>query len=58
VLGKLLAPGGNLVCSGILRSQAWNLFETAASHGIGFSHVVKRGKWVSARGAWMADLAG
>lgn len=57
VIGKLLDPGGDLVCSGILRSQAWELFEAAAARGIGFSKVVRRGKWVSARGGWMEDLA-
>ena len=36
--------------------QAWEVFEAAAARGIGFSKVVRRGKWVSARGGWMADL--
>jgi len=57
VLRKLLAQGGDLVCSGILHAQAWDVFEAAAASGIGFSKVVRRGKWVSARGGWMNELA-
>jgi ribosomal protein L11 methyltransferase len=57
VLRKLLARGGELICSGILHAQAWEVFEASASHGIGFSKVVRRGKWVSARGGWMNELA-
>lgn len=56
VLTKLLRPGGDLVLSGILASQAWEVFEQAARHGFGFPKVVKKGKWVTARGGWMADL--
>jgi ribosomal protein L11 methyltransferase len=58
VIGSLLAPDGALVCSGILGAQAWGVFEAAAARGIGFSKVARRGKWVSARGGWMAELAG
>lgn len=57
VLRKLLRPGGDLVLSGILATQAWEVFETAARHGFGFPEVVKKGKWVTARGGWMGDLA-
>lgn len=56
-LKKLLAPGGDFVISGILASQAWDVFEAAARHGLGFPEVVKKGKWVTARGGWMADLS-
>ena len=57
VIAKSLAKGGDLVVSGILASQAWNVFEAAAKEGIGFTKVVKKGKWVSARGGWFEDLA-
>lgn len=57
VLRRLLAGGGDLICSGILHAQAWEVFEAAAATGIGFSKVVRRGKWVSARGGWMEELA-
>ena len=56
VMTKLVKPGGDLVLSGILASQAWDVFEAAAGHGFGFPTVVKKGKWVTARGGWMADL--
>lgn len=56
VIGKMLAPGGDLVLSGILASQAWDVFEAAAKNGLGFPQVVKKGKWVTARGGWMRDL--
>lgn len=56
VLAKLVKPGGELVLSGILASQAWDVFEEAARHGFGFPKVVRKGKWVTARGGWMADL--
>jgi hypothetical protein len=29
----------------------------AAKEGLGFSKVVKKGKWVTARGGWFEDLA-
>jgi ribosomal protein L11 methyltransferase len=57
VIAKSLAKGGDLVVSGILASQAWNVFEAAAKEGIGFTKVVKKGKWVSARGGWFEDIA-
>jgi ribosomal protein L11 methyltransferase len=50
VLARALAPGGDLVISGILREQALGVFAAAAAHGLGFRQVVRRGKWVSARG--------
>jgi ribosomal protein L11 methyltransferase len=58
VIAKSLAKGGDLVVSGILASQAWEVFESAAKEGLGFSKVVKKGKWVTARGGWFEDLAG
>lgn len=57
VIAKSLAKGGDLVVSGILASQAWEVFESAAKEGLGFSKVVKKGKWVTARGGWFEDLA-
>ena len=57
VLARALAPGGDLVVSGILREQAWEVFASAAVHGIGFQKVVTRGKWVTARGG-RADTPG
>ena len=56
VITKVLKPGGDIVLSGILASQAWDVFTAAASHGLGFPEVVKKGKWVTARGGWMNDL--
>ncbi len=57
VIAKSLAKSGDLVVSGILATQAWEVFEAAAKEGLGFSKVVKKGKWVSARGGWFEDLA-
>ena len=56
VIAKSLAPGGDLIVSGILASQAWEVFTAAASHGLGFTQVVRKGKWVTARGGHLADL--
>lgn len=56
VMAKLLKPGGEIVISGILASQAWDVFTAAAEHGFGFPTVIRKGKWVTARGGWMADL--
>lgn len=58
VIAKLLGPGGDLVLSGILADQAWEVFEAAAGRGLGFPQVIRKGKWVTARGGWMEDLAG
>ncbi len=57
VLRSAVASGGDLVVSGILASQGWDVFTAAAAHGLGFSKVVRRGKWLSARGGRMEDLA-
>jgi ribosomal protein L11 methyltransferase len=57
VIAKSLAKGGDLVVSGILATQAWDVFEAAAKSGLGFSKVIKKGKWVTARGGWFDDLA-
>lgn len=56
VIAKSLAPGGDLVVSGILASQAWDVFTAAAGHGLGFNKVVRKGKWVTARGGHLDDL--
>jgi ribosomal protein L11 methyltransferase len=56
VIVKTLKPGGEIVLSGILADQAWDVFTAAAGHGLGFPEVVRKGKWVTARGGWMNDL--
>ncbi len=55
-IAKSLAPGGQLVVSGILASQAWDCFTAAAESGLGFTQVIKKGKWVTARGGHLTDL--
>ena len=56
VIAKTLAPGGTLIVSGILSTQAWDVFTAAAGEGLGFYKVVKKGKWVTACGGHMDDL--
>lgn len=56
VIAKSLKPGGDLVVSGILASQAWDCFTAAAQYGLGFPQVIRKGKWVTARGGHMSDL--
>lgn len=56
VIAKSLNKGGDLVVSGILAAQAWEVFEAAAKEGLGFSKIVRKGKWVTARGGWFEDL--
>lgn len=56
VIAKSLAPGGDLIVSGILATQAWDVFTAAASNGLGFTKVVTKGKWVTARGGHLSDL--
>ena len=56
IIAKSLAPGGMLIVSGILHTQAWDVFTAAAGHGLGFSKVVRKGKWITARGGHMTDL--
>lgn len=56
VIAKSLAKGGDLIVSGILASQAWDVFEAAAKSGLGFTKVIRKGKWVTAHGGHMADL--
>ena len=58
VIAKSLAPGGDLVVSGILASQAWEVFTAAAANGLGFTKVIRKGKWVTARGGHLDDLIG
>jgi ribosomal protein L11 methyltransferase len=56
VIAKSLAPSGDLIVSGILASQAWEVFTAAAASGLGFTKVIKKGKWVTAHGGHLADL--
>jgi len=56
VIAKALALGGDLIVSGILATQAWEVFKAAAGEGLGFTQVIRKGKWVSARGAHLTDL--
>lgn len=56
VIARSLAPGGDLIVSGILASQAWEVFTAAASEGLGFTQVIRKGKWVTARGGHLGDL--
>ena len=56
VIAKSLAPGGNLIVSGILATQAWEVFTAAAGSGLGFTKVIKKGKWVTAQGGHLNDL--
>ena len=56
VIAKALAPGGDLIVSGILASQAWDVFTAAATCGLGFPKVITKGKWVTARGGRFDDL--
>ena len=56
VIAKSLAPKGDLIVSGILATQAWEVFKAAASNGLGFTKVIKKGKWVTAHGGHLADL--
>ena len=56
VISKSLGKGGDLVVSGILASQAWDVFKAAAASGLGFTQVIRKGKWVTARGGHLTDL--
>lgn len=56
VISKALGPGGDLVVSGILATQAWDVFTAAASNGLGFTQVIRKGKWITARGGHLHDL--
>ncbi len=56
VIAKSLGSGGDLIVSGILASQAWEVFKAAAASGLGFTKVIKKGKWVTAHGGHLADL--
>jgi ribosomal protein L11 methyltransferase len=56
VIAKALAPGGDLIVSGILATQAWEVFTAAASNGLGFAKVIRKGKWITARGGHLDDL--
>ncbi len=56
VIARALATGGDLIVSGILATQAWDVFTAAASEGLGFTQVVRKGKWITARGGHLTDL--
>jgi ribosomal protein L11 methyltransferase len=56
VIAKALASGGDLIVSGILATQAWDVFKAAAAGGLGFTKVVTKGKWVTAHGGHLGDL--
>ncbi|MEI6654242.1 MAG: 50S ribosomal protein L11 methyltransferase [Verrucomicrobiota bacterium] len=56
VIAKALASGGDLIVSGILATQAWDVFTAAAREGLGFTQVIRKGKWVTARGGHLTDL--
>lgn len=56
VIARSIAPQGDIVVSGILASQAWDVFLGAAANGIGFPTIIRKGKWVTARGKLMNDL--
>ncbi|MEI6675421.1 MAG: 50S ribosomal protein L11 methyltransferase [Verrucomicrobiota bacterium] len=56
VIAKALATGGDLIVSGILATQAWDVFTAAAREGLGFTQVIRKGKWVTARGGHLTDL--
>ena len=56
VIAKSVAPGGDLIVSGILATQAWEVFKAAAASGLGFTKVIKKGKWVTAHGGHLVDL--
>jgi ribosomal protein L11 methyltransferase len=56
VIAKSLANGGDLIVSGILATQAWDVFKAAAGEGLGFTKVIQKGKWVTAHGGHLNDL--
>ncbi len=56
VIAKSLATGGDLIVSGILATQGWEVFKAAAGEGLGFTQVIRKGKWVTARGGHLTDL--
>jgi len=56
VIAKSLAPEGDLIVSGILATQAWDVFTAAAGCGLGFTKVITKGKWVTARGGHLDHL--
>jgi len=56
VIAKSLGSKGDLIVSGILATQAWDVFKAAAASGLGFTKVIKKGKWVTARGGHLKDL--
>lgn len=47
---RAVKPGGVLMASGILKSQAANCLAVATAHGIRWERIVTKGKWVAASG--------
>jgi ribosomal protein L11 methyltransferase len=56
IIAKSLAQDGDLIVSGILATQAWDVFTAAAGSGLGFTKVIRKGKWVTAHGGHLDDL--
>jgi hypothetical protein len=50
---KRLTEPGCPICPA---TQAWDVFKAAAANGLGFTNVVKKGKWVTAHGGHLTDL--
>jgi ribosomal protein L11 methyltransferase len=50
-IASAVRPGGRLILSGMLATQAEETLAVFRGHGIQFLRVVKRGKWVSGLGA-------
>jgi ribosomal protein L11 methyltransferase len=49
-IASAVKPGGNLIVSGMLATQAGATLAVFRNHGIEFRRVVKKGKWVTASG--------
>jgi ribosomal protein L11 methyltransferase len=49
-IAKAIAPGGHLILSGVLREQENAVLHAFRKQGVGSFKVVRRGKWISARG--------
>jgi len=50
IIAKALEKGGDIVISGILKEQWQETRDAAGEHGLTFSSIVTKGKWVTARG--------
>lgn len=51
---RAVKPGGVLMASGILKTQADACLAVASANGIQWERIVKKGKWVSACGVRLA----